>query len=72
MKSFDGNMQDRRSLDKMLDALESAPGKRPGATVIVDRGMALMKIWNRSASVAALSGRWTTTREKPVARRAGK
>ena len=37
---FDGNMQDRSSLDKMLDALEKRTGKRPGATVIVDRGMA--------------------------------
>src|SRR5437016_6775808 len=37
---FDGNMQDRRSLDKMLDALEKRTGKRLGATVIVDRGMA--------------------------------
>ena len=37
---FDGNMQDRRSLDAMLDALEKRTGKRPGATVIVDRGMA--------------------------------
>ena len=37
---FDGNMQDRRSLDRMLDALEKRTGKKPGATVIVDRGMA--------------------------------
>src|SRR6266446_4227142 len=37
---FDGNMQDRRSLDKMLDALEKRTDKRAGATVIVDRGMA--------------------------------
>ena len=37
---FDGNMQDRRSLDKMLDVLEKRTGKRSGATVIVDRGMA--------------------------------
>ncbi len=37
---FDGNMQDRRSLDTMLDALEKRTGKKPGATVIVDRGMA--------------------------------
>ncbi|HEX2713379.1 MAG TPA: IS1634 family transposase [Candidatus Acidoferrales bacterium] len=37
---FDGNMQDRRSLDQMLDVLEKRTGKRPGATVIVDRGMA--------------------------------
>ena len=37
---FDGNLQDRRSLNKMLDALEKRTGKRPGATVIVDRGMA--------------------------------
>jgi len=37
---FDGNMSDRRSLDTMLDALEKRTGKKPGATVIVDRGMA--------------------------------
>jgi transposase len=37
---FDGNMQDRRSLDRMLDVLEKRTGKRPGATVIVDRGLA--------------------------------
>jgi len=37
---FDGNMQDRRSLDTMLDALEKRTGKPTGATVIVDRGMA--------------------------------
>src|SRR5213593_4669107 len=36
---FDGNMSDRRSLDTMLDALEKRMGKKPGATVIVDRGM---------------------------------
>lgn len=37
---FDGNMVDRRSLDTMLDALEKRTGKSPGATVIVDRGIA--------------------------------
>jgi transposase len=37
---FDGNTQDRESLDPMLDALEKRTGKRPGTTVIVDRGMA--------------------------------
>src|SRR5881409_1242175 len=37
---FHGNMSDRRSLDTMLDALEKRTGKKPGATVIVDRGMA--------------------------------
>jgi transposase len=37
---FDGNRQDRRSLDQMLEALEKRTGQRPGATVIVDRGMA--------------------------------
>jgi transposase len=37
---FDGNMQDRCSLDPMLDVLEKRVGKRLGATVIVDRGMA--------------------------------
>jgi hypothetical protein len=37
---FDGNLQDRASLKPMLDALEKRMGKRPGTTVIVDRGMA--------------------------------
>lgn len=37
---FDGNTQDRESLDAMLDALEKRTGTRPGTTVIVDRGMA--------------------------------
>jgi transposase len=37
---FDGNTQDRESVDHMLDVLEKRTGKRPGATVIVDRGMA--------------------------------
>ncbi len=37
---FDGNTQDRASPDLMLDALEKRTGKRPGTTVIVDRGMA--------------------------------
>jgi transposase len=37
---FDGNLQDRRSVDQMLDALEKRVGKKAGATVIVDRGMA--------------------------------
>src|SRR5881409_552064 len=37
---FDGNIQDRSSVEAMLDALEKRTGKRPGATVIVDRGMA--------------------------------
>jgi len=37
---FDGNLQDRGSLKTMLDALEKRMGKKPGATVIVDRGMA--------------------------------
>jgi len=37
---FDGNTQDRASLDPMLEALEKRTGKRPGTTVIVDRGMA--------------------------------
>jgi hypothetical protein len=37
---FDGNLQDRGSLKTMLEALEKRLGKKPGATVIVDRGMA--------------------------------
>jgi transposase len=37
---FDGNRQNRESLEGMLEALEKRVGKRPGTTVIVDRGMA--------------------------------
>ena len=37
---FDGNRQDRTTVDGMLDALERRCGKWRGATVVVDRGMA--------------------------------
>ena len=37
---FDGNLLDRDSMEEMLDALEKRMGKRPGVTVIVDRGLA--------------------------------
>jgi len=37
---FDGNTRDKDSVKAMLDALERRMGKKPGATVIVDRGMA--------------------------------
>ena len=59
---FEGNTQDRKSLDRMLEVLEQRTGKRPGATVIVDRGMAydenLEQIQNRGQHylVAGLQG----------------
>ncbi len=37
---FDGNKQDRASVKEMLDVLERRASKKPGSTVIVDRGMA--------------------------------
>ena len=37
---FDGNRQDRTTLDEMLAALEQRTGRRGGATVVVDRGLA--------------------------------
>jgi transposase len=37
---FDGNVQDRKTVDKMLDVLEKRMGKKAEGTVIVDRGMA--------------------------------
>ena len=37
---FEGNMQDRRSLAPMLDAMHARVGLQPGQTVVVDRGMA--------------------------------
>ena len=37
---FDGNRPDRTTVAEMLDALEARVGRTPGATVVVDRGMA--------------------------------
>jgi transposase len=37
---FDGNRQDRTTVGEMLDGLEKRVGRRPGSTVVVDRGMA--------------------------------
>ncbi len=37
---FDGNRQDRTTLDEMLETLEQRTGRRGGATVVIDRGMA--------------------------------
>jgi transposase len=37
---FDGNRQDRTTVDDMLTRLEERTGRRSGATVVVDRGMA--------------------------------
>jgi transposase len=36
---FDGNRQDRSSVDEMLEILEQRTGRKGGGTVIVDRGM---------------------------------
>lgn len=37
---FEGNLQDRMSVDKILDVLDNRVGLAKGATVVVDRGMA--------------------------------
>jgi transposase len=37
---FEGNRTDRTTVPDMLDALEQRVGRTPGATVVVDRGMA--------------------------------
>ena len=37
---FEGNRQDRATVADMLDRLEHRTGQHPGATVVVDRGMA--------------------------------
>lgn len=37
---FDGNRQDRTTLDAMLEVLEQRTGRRGGATVVIDRGLA--------------------------------
>jgi hypothetical protein len=37
---FEGNRRDHRTVAEMLDSLERRTGPHPGATVVVDRGMA--------------------------------
>jgi transposase len=37
---FDGNRQDRSTVEQALEVLEKRTGKKPGSTVVVDRGMA--------------------------------
>ncbi|MGD1103240.1 MAG: IS1634 family transposase, partial [Terriglobia bacterium] len=37
---FEGHRQDRTTAKEMLDTLEKRVGRKPGATVVVDRGMA--------------------------------
>jgi transposase len=37
---FEGNRQDRTTVKEMLDTLEKRVGRKPGSTVVVDRGMA--------------------------------
>ena len=37
---FDGNVQDRSTVEEMLVVLERRTGPKPGSTVVVDRGMA--------------------------------
>ena len=37
---FEGNRVDHKTVDDMLQVLEERTGKREGATVVVDRGMA--------------------------------
>ena len=37
---FDGNRQDRTTVAEMLESLQKRTGAKPGATVVVDRGMA--------------------------------
>src|SRR5260370_25352046 len=38
---FEGNRQDRSTVEEMLESLEKRTGKQAGSTVVVDRGMAL-------------------------------
>jgi len=40
---FDGNRHDQTSVEAMLTRLEQRTGRRDGATVVVDRGMAFAK-----------------------------
>ena len=60
---FDGNRQDRTTLDEMLAALEQRTGRRGGATVVVDRGLAFAD--NLAQIRAAITTSW------PGGRRSG-
>ena len=60
---FDGNTQDRASLAPLLDVLEKRTGKRPGTTVIVDRGMAY------DENLAEIRGAGITTSWRPDSRK---
>jgi transposase len=44
---FDGNRQDRSTVEEMIEILEKRTGRKPGSTVIVDRGMAHEENLNR-------------------------
>ena len=37
---FDGDRQDRGTVEEMIEVLEKRTGRKPGSTVVVDRGMA--------------------------------
>jgi len=37
---FEGNRQDRSTVEEMIEILEKRTGRKPGSTVVVDRGMA--------------------------------
>jgi len=37
---FEGNRQDRSTVEEMIEVLEKRTGRKPGSTVVVDRGMA--------------------------------
>ena len=59
---FDGNRTDRTTVAEMLEALEARTGRKGGATVVVDRGMAFndnllqIKAYNHHYIVASRQG----------------
>ena len=54
---FDGNRSDTTTVDDMLAALERRMGSKPGATVVVDRGMSSKKNLKQIAA-RVTSGWW--------------
>ena len=65
---FDGNRTDGTTVEEMLTALEKRVGTNPGATVVVDRGMASAENLKRDQYLAAFEARETDATWQAVVR----
>ena len=65
---FEGNRQDRQTLKQMLESLEKRVGRKPGSTVVVDRGMAYDQ---NLADIRAYGHPYPARRDRAPAGKAG-